>query len=83
MSDPAQQPSLQTEKLYVKDLSLEVPNSPQVFAQQMQPEVEVQINTAGQQFAEGYFEVTVACTVTAKARRAARRRDLEEAIKRT
>ena len=63
----AQQPSLQIEKLYVKDLSLEVPNAPQVFAEQVQPQVEVQINTSGQQFAEAYFEVAVACTVTAKA----------------
>ncbi|HEX6691559.1 MAG TPA: protein-export chaperone SecB [Burkholderiales bacterium] len=63
----AQQPSLQIEKLYVKDLSLEVPNAPQVFAEQVQPQVEVQITTGGQQFAEGYFEVSVGCTVTAKA----------------
>jgi len=65
--DAAQQPSLQIEKLYVKDLSLEVPNAPQVFTQQVQPEVEVQITTSAQQFAEGYFDVTVAATVTARA----------------
>jgi preprotein translocase subunit SecB len=73
MTDPAQapnqaqQPSLQIEKLYVKDGSLEVPNAPQVFTQQMQPEVEVQINTSAMQFSEGYFEVTVSATVTARA----------------
>ena len=65
--DPAQQPSMQIEKLYVKDSSLEVPNAPQVFTQQVQPEVEVQINTSAMQFAEGYFEVVVAATVTARA----------------
>jgi len=61
------QPSLQIEKLYVKDSSLEVPNAPQVFTQQMQPEVEVQLNTAASQFSEGYFEVSVSATVTARA----------------
>jgi preprotein translocase subunit SecB len=66
-ADPSQQPSLQIEKLYVKDLSLEVPNAPQVFTQQVQPEVEVQITTAAKQFAEGFFEVTVSATVTARA----------------
>jgi len=66
-ADPSQQPSLQIEKLYVKDLSLEVPNAPQVFTQQVQPEVEVQISTAAKQFAEGYFEATVSATVTARA----------------
>jgi preprotein translocase subunit SecB len=74
MTEPAQavppdgtQPSLQIEKLYVKDISLEVPNAPEVFTQQVQPEVEVQITTAAKQFAEGYFEVTVGATVTARA----------------
>ena len=62
-----QQPSFQIEKIYVKDLSLEIPNAPQVFVQQAQPQLEVQINTEGNQFAEGYFEVSVSATVTAKA----------------
>ncbi|TMH98241.1 MAG: protein-export chaperone SecB, partial [Betaproteobacteria bacterium] len=64
----AQQPqaSFQIEKIYVKDLSLEIPNAPQVFVQQVQPQVEVQINTAAAQFAEAYFEVTVSATVTAR-----------------
>jgi preprotein translocase subunit SecB len=62
-----QQPSFQIEKIYVKDLSLEIPNAPQVFVQQAQPQLEVQINTEGSQFAEGYFEVNVSATVTAKA----------------
>lgn len=66
-ADPSQQASLQIEKLYVKDLSLEVPNAPQVFTQQVQPEVEVQITTAAKQFAEGYFEAVVSATVTARA----------------
>ena len=64
---PGAQPSLQIEKLYVKDISLEVPNSPQVFTEQVQPEVEVQIGTGSKPFAEGYFEVTVGGTVTARA----------------
>jgi preprotein translocase subunit SecB len=66
-ADASQQASLQIEKLYVKDLSLEVPNAPQVFTQQVQPEVEVQITTAAKQFAEGYFEAVVSATVTARA----------------
>ena len=61
------QPHFQIEKIYVKDLSLEIPNAPQVFVQQAQPQLEVQINTQGSQFAEGYFEVSVSATVTATA----------------
>jgi preprotein translocase subunit SecB len=69
MADEQQQnqPSFQIEKIYVKDLSLEIPNAPQVFVQQAQPQLEVQIHTQGNRFAEGYFEVSVSATVTAKA----------------
>ena len=68
MSDqqPAQGATFQIEKIYVKDLSLEIPNAPQVFVEQVQPQLEVQIHTGSAQFAEGYFEVTVSATVTAK-----------------
>jgi len=61
------QPSFQIEKIYVKDLSLEIPNAPQVFGQQAQPQLEVQLHTESAQFADGYFEARVSATVTAKA----------------
>jgi preprotein translocase subunit SecB len=64
---PQNQPSFQIEKVYVKDLSLEIPNAPQVFVQQAQPQLEVQLHTEGNAFAEGYYEVSVSATVTAKA----------------
>ena len=64
----AQQPqaTFQIEKIYVKDLSLEIPNAPQVFTQQAQPQLEVRIDTGAAPFAEGYFEAFVSATVTAK-----------------
>ena len=72
MSEPAQspgtaQPQFQIEKLYVKDLSLEVPNAPEVFLQVENPQLEVQVRSEAKQFAEGMFEVTVTVTVTARA----------------
>lgn len=64
---PGQQPAtFQIEKLYVKDLSLEIPNAPKVFLEQVQPQLEVRIDTAAESFAEGYYEVTVTATVTAR-----------------
>jgi len=69
-SDPSQTPqqaSFQIEKLYVKDLSLEVPNAPQVFMQAEEPQLEIQVRSQGAQFADGLFEVTVTVTVTARA----------------
>jgi len=68
MSD-AQQPqpaTFQIEKIYVKDLSLEIPHAPTIFTEQVQPEIQVQINTEAQQFGDGFYEVTVTATVTAK-----------------
>jgi preprotein translocase subunit SecB len=58
--------TFQIEKVYVKDLSLEIPHAPKVFMEQVQPQLEVQINTGADNFAEGYYEVTVSATVTAR-----------------
>jgi len=67
MTDAAPQASFQIEKIYVKDLSLEIPNAPAVFTEQVQPQLEVQIGTGIANFAEALYEVTVTATVTAKA----------------
>jgi len=65
MSDS--EPTFQIEKIYVKDLSLELPNAPQIFMQSDQPQLEVQIANEATRVAEGVFEVTVGITVTARA----------------
>jgi preprotein translocase subunit SecB len=70
MSDAQpQQPqpgTFQIEKIYVKDMSLEIPHSPKIFMEQVQPQLEVQINTSAENFSEGFYEVTVTGTVTAR-----------------
>lgn len=65
MSD-APQPTFSIEKVYVKDLSLEVPGGPQSFMQPEQPQLEVQITQQSQRVNEMLFEVTLVVTVTAK-----------------
>ena len=64
-SSPAQG-TFQIEKIYIKDLSLEVPNAPQVFMQAENPQLEIQVRNEGTQFAEALFEVVVTVTVTAR-----------------
>lgn len=59
-------PSFAIEKLYVKDLSLEVPNAPEVFLERDTPEVGIQLQTGVKRLAEGAYEVTLTVTVTAK-----------------
>src|SRR5258706_1920215 len=61
-----QPPVFSIEKLYVKDLSLEVPNAPKVFLEREQPAIEVQLNTISAGLDQGIYEVTVTVTLTAK-----------------
>jgi preprotein translocase subunit SecB len=63
----AQQPSFQIEKIYVKDVSLEIPGAPQVFLEAQGPQLEIQVRNESTQFADGLYEVAVTVTVTAKA----------------
>jgi len=60
------QPVFSIEKLYVKDLSLEVPGAPQVFLERETPQINVQLRTSGQAVEDGVYEVTLTVTVNAK-----------------
>jgi len=53
------------EKIYVKDLSIEVPNAPQIFLEREAPDIQVQIGSATAPVGEGMFEVVLNVTVTA------------------
>ena len=63
--NPAQ-PVFNVEKLFVKDLSIEVPNAPKIYLEREAPQVEIQMNNAANPIDEGYFEVLLTVTVTAK-----------------
>src|SRR5262245_48987694 len=64
MSDA--QPTFSIERIYVKDVSLEVPGGAQTFMKQDQPQLEVQITQQSQRMNEALVEVTLVVTVTAK-----------------
>ncbi len=66
MSEENLQPVFQIQRVYLKDLSLEQPNSPAIFLEQEAPVIEVGVDVAAQPLAEGIFESTVTVTVTAK-----------------
>ncbi len=59
-------PHFNIEKLYVKDLSVEVPHAPAIFLEREAPRIELQLNTQHSQVNEGVFDVTVTAIVTAK-----------------
>lgn len=56
------------QRIYVKDLSFETPNTPAVFQQQWEPELNLDLNTTSTKLEEGVYEVvlTVTATVTNK-----------------
>ncbi|HRD83889.1 MAG TPA: protein-export chaperone SecB [Rubrivivax sp.] len=64
MSDST--PVFQIQRMYLKDLSLEQPNSPAILLEQQQPQVDINLGVGAEQVAEGIVEVTVTATVTTK-----------------
>ena len=59
-------PLFQIQRMYLKDLSLEQPNSPQVLLEQGQPQVEINLNLGAETISEAMYEVTVTATVQTK-----------------
>ena len=65
MSEQPQQPVFGIEKIYVKDLSLEVPNAPQVFSERENPQVDINIhNEAKALEPAGFYEAVLTATVS-------------------
>jgi preprotein translocase subunit SecB len=56
-------PVFQIQRVYLKELSLEQPNSPAIFLSQDAPELSVTLDTSSSQLAQGVYEVTVTITV--------------------
>ena len=59
-------PVFQIQRVYLKDLSLEQPNSPAILTSTEQPSVDIQLAVGVEQVVEGITEVSVTATVTTK-----------------
>lgn len=66
MAEQDAQPVFQIQRMYLKDLSLEQPNSPQILLEQAQPQVDINLGVSAEPVADGIFEVCVTATVTTK-----------------
>ena len=66
MADANLDPIFQIQRIYLKDMSLEQPNSPDILLNQEQPAVDIQLGVDATPVAEGLFEITVTATVHAK-----------------
>lgn len=64
MSEP--QINLNVQRIYIKDLSFESPNSPAIFVGEWKPQADMKINTQTNQLNEKQFEVVLTVTLTTK-----------------
>ena len=60
------QPQFALQRIYVKDISFESPNAPEVFQGEWKPQVNLDLNTASSKVSDNNYEVVVSLTVTAK-----------------
>lgn len=60
---PEGAPMFQIQRMYLKDLSLEQPNSPGIFTEQSQSQVDINLTLGFEAVSEGIYEVTVTATV--------------------
>ncbi|MEY2631685.1 MAG: hypothetical protein RIR00_339 [Pseudomonadota bacterium] len=61
-----QQPVFAIEKLYVKDLSVEVPNAPAIYLEREAPQLDIQLNTEAGGLGDDAYEVVLTVTATAR-----------------
>ncbi|WP_427915208.1 protein-export chaperone SecB [Ramlibacter sp. MMS24-I3-19] len=66
MAEQQQDPVFQIQRVYLKEASLEQPNSPAILLEQEQPTVDIQLGIEAGQVADGMYEVAVTATVTTK-----------------
>jgi preprotein translocase subunit SecB len=66
MAEANLDPVFQIQRVYLKDVSLEQPNSPEILLNPEQPAVDIQLGVDATPVAEGLFEVSVTATVQTK-----------------
>jgi preprotein translocase subunit SecB len=59
-----QGPQFALQRIYIKDLSFESPNAPQVFAEDWKPQMNLNMNTEAQALGNDVYEITLMITVT-------------------
>ena len=70
MAEPIVEPNAEKQfsiqKIHVKDVSFEAPNSPQIFTQTWEPNVEFNLSSSAQSLQDDLYEATLSVTVTVK-----------------
>jgi preprotein translocase subunit SecB len=58
-------PQFSIQRIYVKDVSFETPNSPEIFTKEWKPDVKLDLDNKSKKIEDGVFEVVLSLTVTA------------------
>lgn len=66
MAEEQQAKQFIIQKIYIKDVSFETPNSPVIFTQKWEPKVEFNLASNAQALENGLFEVSLTVTLTVK-----------------
>jgi preprotein translocase subunit SecB len=61
-----QQPVFNIEKIFVKDLSVEVPNAPAIYLEREAPQIDINMSTSSQALGDDIYNTSITVTVTAK-----------------
>ena len=64
--DNSNEPGFRIQRIYLKDLSLEQPNAPQILMIASEPQIQVDVDIAVSPLTDGIFEVALSSTITAK-----------------
>ncbi len=64
--DNSNEPGFRIQRIYLKDLSLEQPNAPQILMVASEPQIQVEVDIAVAPLTDGIFEVALSSTITAK-----------------
>lgn len=62
----SQDPSFRIQRIYLKDLSLEQPNAPEIFLVVAEPQVQIEVDVGVKPISGELFEVTLSSTITAR-----------------
>lgn len=65
-AEPDKQPVFNIEKIYVKDLSLEIPHAPGIFLERESPHIDLQLHSQATSIEQGVYEVLITITVTSR-----------------
>ena len=67
-TEATKEPQFVIERIYLKDVSFEAPNSPAIFTQDWEPDTNLQLNTQVNPLGDGHYEVELMITITVKSK---------------